>query len=147
MSEHRVTVKWARESEDFTYQTYNRDHDWIFSDTQQVRASAAPDYLGNPDLADPEQTFVAALSSCHMLTFLAQAAKRKFVVDEYIDNASGLLEKNESGQLAITRVILRPRITFAADVDPTDDELEKLHAAAHRYCFLANSVKTEISVA
>ena len=111
-----------------------------------MQASAAPAYLGNPKLVDPEEAFVASLSSCHMLTFLAIACKKKFVLDEYIDEAVGFMEKNSEGRLAITRVTLRQRLKFSGDRQPTPQELEKMNHAAHEQCFIANSVKTEVNV-
>jgi organic hydroperoxide reductase OsmC/OhrA len=146
MSEHRAVVKWRRESDDFDYESYNRDHKWVFNRETEVRASAAPEYLGSPGLVDPEQALVAALSSCHMLTFLAIAAKKRFVVDEYKDNAVGYLGKNAEGRLAITRVILKPKVTFALSATQTGEDLAELHDSAHRHCFIANSVTTEVTV-
>jgi len=93
MSEHKVSVKWARNSTDFGYKNYNRDHVWRFDSGVEVPASAAPAYLGNPQRVDPEAAFVAALSSCHMLTFLALASNKGFVVDSYEDNAVGHVKK------------------------------------------------------
>ena len=95
MSEHKVTLEWKRESADFSYESYNRDHVLIFEGGVRVPASAAPAYRGNPAHVNPEDALVAALSSCHMLTFLAVAAKKKFVVDGYSDHAVGFLEKNQ----------------------------------------------------
>ena len=109
-------------------------------------ASAAPAYLGNPQLVDPEEAFIASLSSCHMLTFLAIASRKRLVVESYIDEATGWLEKNASGGLAITRVVLRPRVVFSGDKSPSPEELAQLHDQAHHACFIANSVKTEVSV-
>ena len=111
-----------------------------------MQASAAPAYLGNPKNVDPEEAFVASLSSCHMLTFLAIACKQKFVLDEYVDEAVGHVEKNAEGKLAITRVTLKPKIKFSGERQPTKEELDKMHHAAHENCFIASSVKTEISV-
>ena len=145
MAEHKITLKWKRETETFTYDTYNRDHTWIFEGGSKVTASAAPGYRGNPALVNPEEAFVAALSSCHMLTFLAVAAKRKFVVDTYSDHAVGFLEKNATGKPAVTRVILRPRMAFSGST-PTKEQLTALHEEAHRGCFIANSVTTEVTV-
>jgi organic hydroperoxide reductase OsmC/OhrA len=111
-----------------------------------VTATAAPAYLGDPAHVNPEEAFVASLSSCHMLTFLAIACKQKFVLDSYEDEAVGHLEKDADGKLAITRVELRPRITWDDDRKPSADELDKMHHAAHENCFIANSVKTEVRV-
>ncbi len=146
MSEHKVTVEWKRETPDFAYQTYNRDHDWIFDAGISVHASAAPAYLGNERCVDPEEAFVASLSSCHMLTFLAIACKQRFSVDAYQDQAVSMLAKDQSGKLAMTRVTLRPRVRFGGEKTPTPEELARMHDQAHHACFIANSVKTEVVV-
>ena len=99
MSEHTATIEWRRETPDFAYETYNRDHDWSFDAGITVRASANPAYLGSENCVDPEEAFVASLSSCHMLTFLAIAARKKYVVDNYHDEAVGVLEKDSGGQV------------------------------------------------
>ena len=112
-----------------------------------MTASSAPAYLGNPAHVDPEEAFIASLASCHMLTFLAIACKQKFVLDQYEDEAVGHMEKNADGKIAITKVELHPKITWGGEKTPTAEELEKLHHAAHENCFIANSVKTEITVA
>lgn len=146
MSEHRTSLRWTRTAADFDYKTYNRDHTVAFKNGQSLTMSAAVAYRGNPNHVDPEETLVAALSSCHMLTFLALAANRKLIVDEYTDDAVGYLEKNANGKLAITRIVLRPRITFAGDAQPDAQTLDQLHHKAHQECFIANSVLTEITV-
>lgn len=146
MSEHKATVDWKRSTPDFAYETYNRDHDWTFDAGVTVRASANPAYLGSESCVDPEESFVASLASCHMLTFLAIAARKKYVLDSYRDEAVGLLTKDPLGRLAITKVTLRPRITFGGDNPPSLEELRRLHAQAHHACFIANSVKTEVVV-
>jgi organic hydroperoxide reductase OsmC/OhrA len=146
MSEHRVTLTWKRGGAEFAYQKYPRDHIWRFDGGHTMTATAAPAYLGNPAHVDPEEAFVAALSSCHMLTFLAIACRQKFVLDSYEDEAVGHMEKNAEGRLAITRVELRPKLIWSGDRIPTVDELEKIHHAAHENCFIANSVKTQVTV-
>ena len=146
MAEHKITLEWKRETESFTYDSYNRDHVWIFEGGARVPASAAPVYRGNPAQVNPEDALVAALSSCHMLTFLAVAAKKKFVVDRYSDHAVGFLEKNAKGKLAVTRVILRPKTVFGGATQPTPEELTSLHEEAHNGCFIANSVTTDVTV-
>jgi organic hydroperoxide reductase OsmC/OhrA len=146
MSEHKVTVEWKRETPDFSYQSYNRDHDWAFDAGVTVRASAAPAYLGNASCVDPEEAFVASLSSCHMLTFLAIASKKRFVLDEYHDEAVGILGNDTAGRLAISKVTLRPRIQFSGENAPTQVEVAQMHEQAHHACFIANSVKTEVIV-
>ena len=109
-------------------------------------ASAAPAYLGNPQRVDPEAAFVAALSSCHMLTFLALASNKGFVVDSYVDSAVGHLEKNAAGKFAVTRVDLNPKIAFSGAKLPAQADLDWLHDKAHKECFIANSVTTEVHV-
>ena len=146
MAEHKITLEWKRETESFTYDSYNRDHMWIFEGGARVPASAAPVYRGNPAQVNPEDALVAALSSCHMLTFLAVAAKEKFVVDRYSDHAVGFLEKNAKGKLAVTRVILRPKTAFGGATQPTPEELTSLHEEAHNGCFIAKSVTTDVTV-
>jgi organic hydroperoxide reductase OsmC/OhrA len=146
MSEHKMTLKWERGGAEFSYQKYPRDHTWSFDGGYTMAATAAPGFLGNPAHVDPEEAFVASLSSCHMLTFLAIACKQKFVLDSYEDEAVGHLEKNADSKLAITRVELRPKITWGGDRKPSAEELDRMHHAAHENCFIANSVKTEVRV-
>jgi len=145
MSEHKVTIHWNRQGTDFTYKKYTRDHVWKLEGGNEIRASAAPEYLGNEALVDPERAFVAAISSCHMLTFLALAARDGLVVDDYEDQAVGLMERNADKRVAITRVVLRPKVTWEAE-PPSSEKLDELHANAHKHCFIANSVTTTISV-
>lgn len=146
MSEHRATIVWKRTSADFTYDTYNRDHVWHVDGGVDVPASAAPEYRGTLERVDPERALVAALSSCHMLTFLAVAARKRFVVDAYEDAAVGVMTKNEQGRLFVSRCTLRPKITFGGDRTPTPEEVAGLHEMAHANCFIANSVRTEVVV-
>ena len=108
MSEHKVTLKWERGGAEFSYQKYPRDHTWSFDGGHTMMATAAPAFLGNPANVDPEEAFVASLSSCHMLTFLAIACKQKFVLDSYEDATVGHMEKNVDGKMAITRVRATP---------------------------------------
>src|SRR5215467_11760062 len=103
MSEHTATIRWRRETPDFAYESYNRDHDWSFDAGITVRASANPAYHGSESCVDPEEAFVAGLASCHMLTFLAIAARKRYVVDGYRDQAVGVLGKDAAGRLALTR--------------------------------------------
>jgi organic hydroperoxide reductase OsmC/OhrA len=144
MSEHHVTVSWERTTEDFAYESYSRNHFWTFEGGVAVPASAAPEFHGDPSRVDPEAAFVAALSSCHMLTFLAIAARKRLVVDGYRDAAVGTLETDAGGKLAITRVVLRPEVTFR---DPPPPEVvERMHHQSHEHCFIARSVKTDVRV-
>ena len=146
MSEHRASLNWNRDRDDFKYPAYTRDHTWSFHGGESVRASAAPEFLGNADRVDPEEAFVASISACHMLTFLAIAAKRRFVVDTYSDDAVGYLKNNDEGRLAVTRVELRPEITFSGETLPAPDQIESMHHMSHEECFIANSVSAEIVV-
>ena len=143
--EHHATIAWRRSSSGFTYDTYNRAHEWRINQ-QTVAASSAPNFRGDADRVNPEEAFVAALSSCHMLTFLALAAKKKFTPDSYTDDAVGYLEKNPSGKMAVTRVVLRPRIVWAAGITVPETEMMTLHHDAHEGCFIANSVTTDVHV-
>ena len=146
MSEHKATIVWARNGADFGYKTYPRDHAWRFDNGIEIPGSAAPAFLGNPDRVDPEGAFVAALASCHMLTFLALASNRGFVVDSYEDCAVGHLGKNANGKMAVVRIDLHPQITFSGAKLPAQSDLDWLHDKAHKECFIANSVNTEVTV-
>lgn len=146
MSEHKATIQWVRNGADFGYKTYPRDHVWRFDNGIEVPGSAAPAYFGNPQRVDPESAFVAALSSCHMLTFLALASNKGFVVDSYEDSAVGHLEKNANGKMAVTRVDLHPKIVYSGAKQPAPADIDWLHDKAHRECFIANSVTTQVKV-
>jgi organic hydroperoxide reductase OsmC/OhrA len=143
MAEHKITLNWAKGDVPFTYDVYPRNHQITFKNGKPETFSAAPVYKGDPSKGDPEDMLVAALSSCHMLSFLAIAAKKKFVMTSYEDDAVGYLE-NKDGKLWMTRVILRPQIVF--ENAPDAATLEQMHHMAHEQCFIANSVKTDVSV-
>lgn len=146
MHEYRATTTWRRTSADFTYDTYNRAHEVKFGGGEVVPWSAAPEFKGDAQRVNPEEAYVAALSTCHMLTFLAIAARKRFTVDAYIDEAAGAMERGPGGKFWISRVTLRPRVTFSGPRQPTAEELSELHHAAHENCFVANSVKSEVVV-
>jgi organic hydroperoxide reductase OsmC/OhrA len=147
MSEHHASVRWARTSVDFTYDTYNRAHEVRFKDGAIVLpASSAPTFKGDADRVDPEEAFVGALSSCHMLTFLAICARKRLTVESYEDDAIGFLEKGASGKLWMARATLRPRVRFAAGTQMDEDTLADIHHKSHEDCFIANSVKTDVAV-
>jgi organic hydroperoxide reductase OsmC/OhrA len=146
MSDHVATIRWRRTSADFTYDTYNRAHEWSFDSGVRVPASASPLYHGDLDRLDPEEALVAALSACHMLAFLAIAARKRYVVDAYDDQAIGVMTKNEHGKLWVSRVTLRPSIVFSGDKQPSAEQLSAMHEAAHENCFIAQSVKTAVIV-
>ncbi len=138
-------LSWQRHTPDFVYDTYKRDHDVVFGSGSRISASAAPAFKGDPTRINPEEQLVAALSSCHMLTFLAIAARKRLTVDAYDDDASGMLEKNQAGKLAVTKVTLRPRIRFAG-TPPSPADVKALHERAHEECFIANSVHTVVTI-
>ncbi len=146
MSTHQAGVRWARTTPDFLYDTYDRGHVVHYESGGELPASSAADFKGDPRKLNPEEAFVGALSSCHMLTFLAICARKRLVVDAYEDDAVGHLEKNADGKLAITRVELRPRVRFAPGSEPGEAALAQLHHTAHENCFIALSVSTVVSV-
>lgn len=143
MSEHKIALHWKKGDAPFTYDAYPRNHQIIFKNSEAVTFSAAPVYRGDASKGDPEDMLVAALSSCHMLSFLAIAAKKKITVLSYDDEAVGFMEK-EGGKLWITRTVLRPKVTFEAAPDAA--MIGEMHHLAHEQCFIANSVKTEVTV-
>ncbi len=148
MAHFTATVSWQRDGAAFLDNRYSRKHEWAFDGGVRVAASASPDVVPPPyavaEAVDPEEAFVASLSSCHMLWFLSLAAKRGFRVDSYVDAAVGELKPDAAGQLAVTRVTLRPKTTFSGERIPTAAELAAVHHAAHESCFIANSVKTQV---
>ena len=150
MSQHTVTVIWQRGEQAFTDNAYSRGHEWKFDGGATVAASASPDVVPLPmsvaENVDPEEAFVASLASCHMLFFLSIAAKRGYLVDSYTDAAHGYTGKNEDGRVAVTKVVLEPKVSFAGEEVPTAEQLSKMHEKAHELCFIANSVRTEVIV-
>lgn len=150
MSEYTAKVTWQRGEQDFGGNKYSRAHEWEFDGGLKVPASSAPGVVPVPmsveGNVDPEEAFVASLSSCHMLWFLAVAGKKRFVIDSYTDNAVGYLEKFEAGKMWMSKVVLKPDIKFGGDKQPTADELHQMHEAAHENCYIANSVATEVVI-
>jgi organic hydroperoxide reductase OsmC/OhrA len=147
MSEHHAGVRWKRTSPDFTYETYNRSHTMVFKAGKvTLSASASPVYRGDAALVDPEEAYVASLSSCHMLTFLAICARKRLTVDSYEDDASGVMEKGEHGKIWVSHVTLRPSVRFAPDANVDAATLAHIHHDSHEHCFIANSVKTDVRV-
>src|SRR5256885_10667460 len=148
MAEYGATVAWSRGDARFTDNRYSRAHIWRFDGGTEVPASSSPLHVPLPlsaaDAVDPEEAFVAALSSCHMLTFLYLAAKQGLVVDAYEDRAVGVMAKNGAGKLAMTTVTLRPAVTFAGAPRPSDEQVAALHHEAHEGCYIANSVTTDV---
>lgn len=143
MSVHRARVEWRRATPDFAYETYDRTHTIALEGGQTLQGSSAPDYKGDPARANPEELLAASLASCHMLTFLAVAAKSRLVVDAYEDQAEATLGKNAAGKMAVVKVLLRPKVTFAGEA-PAPEKLQALHDKAHAHCMIANSINCEV---
>lgn len=150
MSNHKATIRWRRTSEEFLKGKYSREHTWTFDGGAVIQASPSPSVVpapySNPANVDPEEAYVASLSSCHMLTFLYLAGRKGFQVDSYEDEAVGVMTKNEHGSFWLSTVTLNPRIGYSGAKQPTPEEEAHLHHDAHAQCFIANSVKTEVVV-
>jgi organic hydroperoxide reductase OsmC/OhrA len=150
MSEHHAVIRWQHSSGEFARGTYSRAHTWTFDGGVTVPASPSPHVVrepfSDPSAVDPEEAFVAALSSCHMLTFLHLASKDGFEVVSYEDDAVGVMAKNERRRAWVSQVTLRPRIEYAPGKAPNAEQAEDLHHRAHDECFIANSVKTDVRV-
>ncbi len=149
MSRYNVHIEWERGADEpFVDNRYSRRHRMLFDGGAEVAGSSSPHVvrapLSDPTAVDPEEAFVASLSSCHMLWFLSLAAQAGLRVDRYADDAEGVMAKNAQGKVAITRVTLRPAVKFSGDKLPTRAELDALHHKAHEECFIANSVKSEV---
>jgi organic hydroperoxide reductase OsmC/OhrA len=148
MSTYAATIRWERGTQPFTDNKYSRGHTWLFDGGVEVPGSSSPHSIPLPyslaNAVDPEEAFVASLSSCHMLWFLSIAAKRGFCVNSYVDNAEGIMAKNASGKFAMTRVTLHPKAVFVGNPLPAINDIDSMHHKAHAECFIANSVKTEV---
>ena len=148
MSLYHAEIRWNRDGAQFTDNRYSRGHRWVFDGGIEVPASASPTIVplpySIPAAVDPEEAFVASLSSCHMLFFLSIAAARGFVVDTYRDDAVGALTRDSSRKLVMSRVTLRPEVLYAGDARPTDAESMEMHHEAHGECFIARSVTTDV---
>ena len=152
MGEYRATIAWRlTDGADFKKGRYSREHEWVFDGGLRVPASPSPSVVpapwSNPANVDPEEAFVASISSCHMLTFLFVAAKAGFAIESYRDEAVGVMSKTAEGVAWVSKVTLSPVIRYTGNRVPDADELAKLHHDAHAGCFIANSVKTEIVIA
>lgn len=150
MSTYTAEIRWSRGEQKFSDNRYSRAHTWHFDGGMVVPASSSPSVVPLPmsvaAAVDPEEAFIASLSSCHMLWFLSIVAKRGYVVDAYTDAATGVMEKNQVGKLAMTKVTLRPLVIFSGARIPDLATLDTLHHAAHEECFIANSVRTEVVI-
>ena len=148
MSQHSADILWQREGQDFLGNRYSRRHTIRFDGGAEWTGSSSPHVvrvpMSDPSAVDPEEAFVASLSSCHMLWFLSIAAERGFCVDRYADHAVGQMGRNAGGKMAITVVTLQPEVRFSGNRLPSTEEIEAMHHAAHDECFIANSVKTEV---
>jgi organic hydroperoxide reductase OsmC/OhrA len=151
LASYEATVRWQRQPDErFIDGRYSRAHEWQFDGGARVHASASPHVVkvpfADPSGVDPEEAFVAAIASCHMLFFLGFAAKGGFAIAAYEDNAVGVMSKTGEGREWMTRVTLRPRVAFTGDKRPTAEEVDALHHQAHEACYIANSVKTEVII-
>ena len=148
--QYSAEIIWERGDAVFSDNRYSRRHLWRFDGGLEVPASSAPQSvpvpMSDPTAVDPEEAFIASLSSCHMLWFLAIAGKRKFRVDRYRDQASGILEKNPAGKLWVSVVTLHPEVQFSGELLPTPQQIEDMHHSAHAECYIANSVSSQVRV-
>lgn len=149
MSDHAARLLWQRDpAEPFVDQRYSRRHTWHFDGGAVVPGSSSPSVVRLPfsdaSAVDPEEALVAAASSCHLLWFLSLAADAGWCVDRYDDEATGHMGRDERGRLAITRIVLRPRVSFGGTSQPDEAGIAQLHHAAHEACFIANSLRSEI---
>lgn len=149
MTEHTALVEWVRGDQAFADNRYSRAHDWTFDGGAVVRGSSAPTSvavpMSDPTAVDPEEALVAAVSSCHMLFFLALAGKAGFVVDRYRDAASGSLARDDRGRMSMTEIVLRPAVTWSGPA-PDAAKLSDLRDQSHRLCYVANSIRGEVRV-
>jgi organic hydroperoxide reductase OsmC/OhrA len=148
---YKVKILWKKKpAESFTDIKYSRVHKWIFDCGIELKASSSPHTVPVPmsdeSAVDPEEAYIASVSSCHMLWFLSIAAGKRFIIESYEDDAEGILAKDENGKLAMTEITLKPKIIFSGNKIPAQDEINELHHLAHEKCFIANSVKTEVNV-
>jgi organic hydroperoxide reductase OsmC/OhrA len=151
MSTYTATIRWTRDqSTDFSRGHYSRAHSWEFDGGVTVPASPSPHVVPQPwsdtSAVDPEEAFVASLASCHMLFFVDLARRAGFVVDSYVDQSEGVLEKRHDGKMWMSQVRMRPQVAFSGDKRPTDADIADLHDRAHDQCFIANSVTTKVIV-
>lgn len=144
MSNYSINLSWRRETPDFDVKTFNRNHVWRLPGGQTVQASAAPEYSGDARLSNPEEALLAALSSCHMLTFLSIAAIKGQVVDSYEDDPVAELGKNEKGKMMVARIILRPKAMFNSVTVHDTDAVLALHHKAKENCFIGNSLLSQV---
>jgi organic hydroperoxide reductase OsmC/OhrA len=148
---YSARIYWEKKlNEIFTDNKYSRFHTWTFDGGIEVAASSSPHVVPLPmsieSAVDPEEAFIASISSCHMLWFLSIAAEKNYIVESYVDNAEGILGKNEEKKLAMTKITLKPKVIFIGTTIPSHEQIDQLHHLAHEKCFISNSVKTEITI-
>jgi len=151
MSEYYATINWKRQTDEkFSDNNYSRAHTWKFDGGETIQASSSPHVVPLPysveSNVDPEEAFIASLSSCHMLFFLSIAAKRRYVIESYVDAAKGIMQLNKDNKTSMTDITLNPKIEFTGEKQPTTEQINKMHQQAHQQCFIANSVKTKIHI-
>ena len=146
MSELSVDLTWNRKESELLPGKFSSEHEVSYNENFKVTADTAPDWGGSSSNTNPEQALAASLSSCHMMTFLALAAKTKWPVSSYKDHAVGYLGKNSKKQMVVNRIDLNPVVSFDAGFEVGRDELDKMHDRAHRYCFIANTLDSEVEV-
>ena len=146
MSELSINLSWKRNEPELTPGKFSSEHDISYNEHFQVKADTAPDWGGSAENTNPEQTLAASLSSCHMMTFLALAAKIKWPVSSYEDHAIAHLGKNSKLQMIVNQIDLNPKVSFDDGFDVSSEELEKMHDRAHRYCFIANTLDSGVVV-
>ena len=148
MADYTATIRWSRGDQNFADRRYSRRHEMHFDGGAVVPGSSSPHSVklpySDPSAVDPEEAFVASLSSCHMLWFLDLACRAGWIVDAYDDAAAGTMARDASGRMAMTSVTLRPAVRFGGERRPDSTEIERLHHAAHDECYIANSVKTAV---
>ncbi len=151
MSTHLAAIQWTRDNGDFLRGKYSREHTWTFDGGLSIPASPSPSVVpapySNPANIDPEEAFVASIASCHMLTYLYLASRQGFQIDSYHDQAVGTITKHENGVPWVSVVALKPKIAYGGSKIPTPVEEAHLHHLAHEQCFIANSIKTQVTVA
>ncbi len=150
MAEHKATIDWHQPGPDFVRGRYSREHTWSFDGGQTIQASPSPAVVpapwSNEAHVDPEEAYVASVSSCHMLTFLHVASRKGFAVERYVDEAIGVTSKNDQGAFWVSAITLRPKIDYAGDAVPSPEEAQEMHHLAHEQCFIANSIRTRVTV-
>lgn len=146
MSIHKANINWQRHPHSSDSSTYSRNHLVKLNGDQHIKVSASEEFKGDPNCADPEQMLVSAVSSCHMLFFLTIADFKGLSVESYEDNPEGYLEKGAKGGMEVTRIILSPRVIFGGDKKPDQETISKIHATAHKNCFIGNSITASVEI-